>query len=97
MKGKWLTFLACFLLSAIHAQIITNILQASMVEIYNETIVDLLRSDTRTLDIRTKGNKIILPGVTEMEVEDLKDISKIIKLGEKNRTTAATKMNSTRY
>jgi kinesin family protein C2/C3 len=67
-----------------------------MVEIYNETIVDLLRTDTRVLEIRSKGNKIILPGIVEMDVESLKDITKILKLGEKNRTTAATKMNSHR-
>ena len=67
-----------------------------MVEIYNECIQDLLSSDTKALDIRAKGNKITLPGMTEMDVESLKDIEKIIKLGEKNRTTAATKMNSQR-
>ena len=67
-----------------------------MVEIYNECIRDLLSSDVKTLDIRAKGNKINLPGMMEMDVESLKDIEKIIKLGEKNRSTAATKMNSQR-
>ena len=67
-----------------------------MVEIYNETIQDLLTSDVKQLDIRTQGNKIHLPGLSEMFVESLEDIEQIISLGEKNRTVASTKMNSQR-
>ena len=68
-----------------------------MVEIYNETIQDLLTDSVHTLDIRTHGKKIILPNLTEMFVESLADIQKIMKLGEKNRSVAETKMNSTRF
>ena len=66
-----------------------------MVEIYNETIQDLLTSDAKTLDLKAQGNKIVLPGLTEMIVDGADDIDSVFALGEKNRTVAATKMNST--
>ena len=68
-----------------------------MVEIYNETIQDLLTKSVNQVDIRSQGNKIVLPGITEMPVESEDDISNIMDLGQQNRTTAATKMNSTRW
>ena len=67
-----------------------------MVEIYNETIQDLLSSSTRTLDIRTHGNRIQLPGMKHMEVRTFEDIENIFAVGGENRKTAATKMNSER-
>ncbi len=68
-----------------------------MVEIYNETIQDLLSSDCSILEIRTQGNKIHLPGLCEMFVESQDDIDDIVRVGQKNRRVAATKMNSQRY
>ena len=68
-----------------------------MVEIYNETIQDLLSNDVKVLELRTQGNKINLPGILEMDVTTAEDIQKIMDLGNKNRAVAATKMNSTRY
>ena len=67
-----------------------------MVEIYNECIQDLLTSGTKQLEVRTKGKTIHLPGMTEMFVENEKDIDTILGLGDQNRSVAATKRNSTR-
>jgi len=67
-----------------------------MVEIYNESIHDLLSSKLTGLEIRAQGTKIALPGITELSVETSRDIDEIIKLGEKNRSVASTKMNSQR-
>jgi len=67
-----------------------------MVEIYNEAIHDLLSSKVGQLDIRAQGNKIVLPGITEEAVESIDDINHIIDMGQKNRSVAATKMNSER-
>ena len=67
-----------------------------MVEIYNETVNDLLNNSVNTLEIRAQGNRIVLPGIVEMVVNSLDDIDEIMNLGQKNRTTAATKMNSQR-
>ena len=68
-----------------------------MVEIYNEQIVDLLSKDAKQVEIRSQGNKIFIPGLTEMFVESIDDINHIIEEGNRNRRTAATKMNSQRY
>ena len=68
-----------------------------MVEIYNESVQDLLSKDVKVLDVRSQGNKVNLPGMTEMSVENVNDITEIMELGNKNRTVASTKMNSTRY
>ncbi|ELT88482.1 hypothetical protein CAPTEDRAFT_157378 [Capitella teleta] len=70
-------------------------LKASMVEIYNDTIQDILSHDVNQLELRSQGNKIHLPGLTEMLVENLDDINEIMDLGEQNRSVASTKMNST--
>ena len=68
-----------------------------MVEIYNETIHDLLASGTHVLEIRAHGNRINLPGIKLMEVESFEDIENIFEVGAENRKTASTKMNSERY
>ena len=67
-----------------------------MVEIYNETVQDLLTSDARTLELQMVGNVVRIPNITEMEVSDAGDIKDIMKLGDSNRKVASTKMNSTR-
>lgn len=59
--------------------------------------MDLLTNTATTLDLKAQGNKVVLPGITEMQVNDLDDIDNIILLGQKNRTVAATKMNSSRF
>ena len=43
-----------------------------------------------------QGKKMYLPGITKMFVETMDDIQTIMTVGDKNRSTAATKMNSTR-
>ncbi|WAR26951.1 KN14E-like protein [Mya arenaria] len=40
-------------------------LVVSLVEIYNETIQDLLTSEAKTLELRTAGNKVNIPGLTD--------------------------------
>lgn len=67
-----------------------------MVEIYNETIQDLLTSDAKTLELRTAGNKVNIPGLTEHSIKNVKDVQKVMELGDQNRSVASTKMNSTR-
>ncbi|GFN89297.1 kinesin-like protein [Plakobranchus ocellatus] len=70
-------------------------LKVSMVEIYNETVQDLLTSDARTLDLQMVGNVVRIPNITEMDVAEVSDIREIMKLGDSNRKVASTKMNST--
>ncbi|KAL5014092.1 hypothetical protein ScPMuIL_008362 [Solemya velum] len=70
-------------------------LKVSLVEIYNETVQDLLNNDAKTLELRTGGNKVNIPGITEVIINNMDDIKQTMATGDKNRTTASTKMNST--
>ncbi|PVD25252.1 hypothetical protein C0Q70_15750 [Pomacea canaliculata] len=73
----------------------TYTLKVSMVEIYNETVQDLLTSECKVLELHAVGNQIRIPDITEMVVESVKDVKAIMEMGDKNRSVAETKMNST--
>ncbi|KAI1882229.1 hypothetical protein AGOR_G00248540 [Albula goreensis] len=73
---------------------ITYALKISMLEIYNESINDLLtKNSTNPLEIRTQGKSVTVPGLTDVEVKTEEDILNVMELGEKNRKIASTKMN----
>ena len=67
-----------------------------MLEIYNETVQDLLTTQNKSLEIRAHGKTLEIPGLTSMEVKSVEDIKSIMKLGDENRSVASTKMNSSR-
>uniref|UniRef100_A0A3Q2ZHG7 Kinesin motor domain-containing protein n=1 Tax=Hippocampus comes TaxID=109280 RepID=A0A3Q2ZHG7_HIPCM len=70
--------------------------QISMLEIYNDTLNDLLAKNptaSSTLDIRVQGKFVSVPGLTHVEVRTEDDIINVMDTGEKNRKMAATKMN----
>ena len=69
-----------------------------MLEVYNETLQDLLsKSEVKeNLDIKMQGKKLSIKGLTEVEVRNEDDITMVMDTGDSNRTVAATKMNSTR-
>jgi kinesin family protein C2/C3 len=71
-------------------------MKVSMVEVYNECIYDLLTSpdEREKLHIQNKGKNINIQGLTECIVTSTDDIKKIMTVGENNRTTASTKMNT---
>jgi kinesin family protein 18/19 len=71
--------------------------RASYVEIYNENIKDLLIANNRRvyLDLRddpTKG--LVIAGVTQKEVKNIKDLMRLLVSGNSRRTTESTKANS---
>uniref|UniRef100_A0A915KZD1 Kinesin motor domain-containing protein n=1 Tax=Romanomermis culicivorax TaxID=13658 RepID=A0A915KZD1_ROMCU len=64
-----------------------------MLEIYNDSIRDLL-SGRAKLDIKlSTDSKIHVPGLTKMGVTRLDQINEILKIGRQNRVTASTKLN----
>ncbi|XP_021351987.1 kinesin-like protein KIN-14E isoform X4 [Mizuhopecten yessoensis] len=73
----------------------TYVMKVGLIEIYNETVVDLLSDDAKVIDLKTIGNKVSLPGLIEIEIKTPNDIKSIMKKGDKNRSVASTKMNST--
>ncbi|KAM8946025.1 kinesin-like protein KIFC3 [Pelodytes ibericus] len=73
-------------------------LSVSMIEIYNESLRDLLGSDNVTpLDIKMSprgAGELYVPGLTQRTVQSMHDINKILELGHKHRATEQTHVNS---
>ncbi|KAL7061047.1 hypothetical protein AAHC03_09987 [Spirometra sp. Aus1] len=72
-------------------------LTVSMVEIYNETIVDLISPSNgcEVLDLRNLGVTVTVVGATWEPVQTEEQIQQVLARGEKNRHVASTKINST--
>ncbi|XP_071371026.1 kinesin-like protein KIFC3, partial [Centroberyx affinis] len=69
----------------------------SMVEIYNETLRNLLGdSPSEKLDIKMNpdgSGQLYVPGLTEFTVQSPEDINRVFELGHMNRATACTNLN----
>ncbi|XP_030017350.1 kinesin-like protein KIFC3 isoform X3 [Sphaeramia orbicularis] len=69
----------------------------SMVEIYNETLRNLLGdTPTEKLDIKMNpdgSGQLYVPGLTEFTVQSPEDINRVFELGHMNRATACTNLN----
>ncbi|XP_061669511.1 uncharacterized protein LOC133497545 [Syngnathoides biaculeatus] len=75
---------------------VSYVLKVSMLEIYNDTLNDLLAKSpgaSSALDLRVQGKSVSVPGLTHVEVRTEDDIVGVVETGEKNRKMAATKMN----
>ncbi|KAF7646422.1 hypothetical protein LDENG_00188130 [Lucifuga dentata] len=69
-------------------------LKISMLEIYNDSLNDLLaKSPSTSLDIRVQGKSVSVQGLTQIQVQTETDILNVMETGEKNRKIASTKMN----
>ena len=71
-------------------------LSASVLEIYNEQLRDLLtreKSGTKLEAKLAKDGSVHVPGLTVMKVESPEDIVKVMETASKNRATFATNMN----
>eukprot|EP00050_Salpingoeca_kvevrii_P019304 m.84544 g.84544 ORF g.84544 m.84544 type:complete len:258 (+) comp8349_c0_seq4:78-851(+) len=76
-----------------------RVLQASMLEIYNEAVVDLLSKDSgagvkqcQVLSNAQNGENVA--NLSRHRVENMDDVLSLLQLGDQNRAVAATKMNS---
>ncbi|XP_034414942.1 kinesin-like protein KIFC3 isoform X2 [Cyclopterus lumpus] len=72
-------------------------ISVSMVEIYNETLRNLLgENPSNKLDIKMNpdgSGQLYVPGLTEFTVQSPKDINRVFELGHMNRATACTNLN----
>ncbi|KAI5084376.1 hypothetical protein GOP47_0000545 [Adiantum capillus-veneris] len=67
----------------------------SYIQIYMETIQDLLNPETSNLQIREgEDGGIFIAGVHEIEVRSLEDVVTLLMLGDCNRQCAFTKLNA---
>lgn len=70
----------------------------SFVELYQEQFYDLFSSNKReesTVDIREDKNRIVIPGLTEVEVTEAKQVTDQLMRGSSGRAVASTAMNET--
>lgn len=69
----------------------------SMVEIYNETLRNLLGDNpSNKLDIKLNpdgSGQLYVPGLTQVTVQSPKDINRVLALGRSNRSTSCTDLN----
>ncbi|KAJ6508773.1 kinesin-like protein [Mycena sanguinolenta] len=71
------------------------LLRCSYLEIYNETIHDLLAPGAKTIEIQggAAGGEVVLSGLREEVVTSLASVREVLRRGEANRRTASTDWN----
>jgi hypothetical protein len=66
----------------------------SFLEVYNETIIDLLGEKNSNLDIREDSERgVFILGITEYTVSSEEEVMRYLKIGTKSRTMEATSAN----
>ncbi|CAD6188063.1 unnamed protein product [Caenorhabditis auriculariae] len=68
-------------------------LTLKFIELYNETIYDLLESSHTKVQLRNNGKEVVLIGVTVEEAQSYVDLMKFVKKGWESRRVAETAMN----
>jgi hypothetical protein len=68
-------------------------LTVTYVEIYGDTVSDLLRNGQRCGHSKTAAHQFVLSGAAETAVYGMDDIVKLLKIGEDQKRRAATAMN----
>ncbi|XP_041451742.1 LOW QUALITY PROTEIN: chromosome-associated kinesin KIF4 [Drosophila obscura] len=74
------------------------IVTCSFVELYQEQFFDLFspnKRDKATVDLRELQNRIVMPGLTELEVTSASEVTDHLIRGSAGRAVAATAMNET--
>jgi len=66
----------------------------SYLEVYNETIRDLLSPSTEQLDLREDENSVRVPNLSEHSPTNVNDVMDLIIRGNESRTKAATEANA---
>ena len=71
------------------------LLRASYLELYNETILDLLSAGTKelTLSEGKKKGEVVINGLTECGVRTEEDVRRLLKMGEDRRKVGGTDWN----
>ena len=73
---------------------ITFMILASYLQIYNETISDLLKTDRTSLQIREDRRRgVFVEGLSEWAVRSPAEIYNLMQRGQSARVSASTKMN----
>ncbi|KAL9975125.1 hypothetical protein ACROYT_G012243 [Oculina patagonica] len=69
-------------------------INVSVIEIYNEMIRDLLGDDpSAKLEVKQGKEGLYVPGLTEIQVNNVEELNELFAMGKTNRATAITDMN----
>jgi len=68
-------------------------LTLSMLEIYNETIFDLIETSNEKLEIRQGPEGNVVVGLTEVDITSFEEVKQLMALGNNNRAVGAHEMN----
>ena len=73
----------------------TSHVKFSYLEIYNETVRDLLTPSDKVLDIRESENSTVVPGLSFFECQSADQVLTMLHAGNQRRTTEETRSNAT--
>ncbi|CAG9461187.1 unnamed protein product [Pedinophyceae sp. YPF-701] len=66
----------------------------SYLEVYNEAVRDLLTSSSKPLDVREDQRGVVVAGLTLVEARSAGDVMRMLHVGNRRRTTEATRCNA---
>ncbi|EDV96658.1 kinesin-like protein Klp68D [Drosophila grimshawi] len=69
------------------------LVDVSYLEIYMEELRDLLKPNSKHLEVRERGSGVYVPNLHAINCKSVDDMFHVMKLGNKNRTVGFTNMN----
>ncbi|ALC43850.1 Klp68D [Drosophila busckii] len=69
------------------------LVDVSYLEIYMEELRDLLKPNSKHLEVRERGSGVYVPNLHAINCKSVDDMMNIMKVGNKNRTVGFTNMN----
>ncbi|KAH8259781.1 hypothetical protein KR026_010262 [Drosophila bipectinata] len=69
------------------------LVDVSYLEIYMEELRDLLKPNSKQLEVRERGSGVYVPNLHAINCKSVDDMVRVMQLGNKNRTVGFTNMN----
>ncbi|XP_068154573.1 chromosome-associated kinesin KIF4 [Drosophila tropicalis] len=69
------------------------VVTCSFVELYQEQLIDLFSPNRSTVDVREVKSRIVMPGLTELQVQSAKEVTDYLMKGSAGRAVGSTAMN----
>ncbi|XP_064551593.1 kinesin-like protein Klp68D [Drosophila montana] len=69
------------------------LVDVSYLEIYMEELRDLLKPNSKHLEVRERGSGVYVPNLHAINCKSVDDMTNVMKVGNKNRTVGFTNMN----
>ncbi|XP_060654756.1 kinesin-like protein Klp68D [Drosophila sulfurigaster albostrigata] len=69
------------------------LVDVSYLEIYMEELRDLLKPNSKHLEVRERGSGVYVPNLHAINCKSVDDMANVMRLGNKNRTVGFTNMN----